>query len=119
MTARTDSTVAKILGYQLLVILVVTAGFTVIGNEQQILSAMLGGIAAFVPNLAFSLWMYKTSGQGARKVVNTFYIAEAIKWLLTIALFVMIFQIPTIQIFALLVSYITALSVFWFALLMR
>jgi ATP synthase protein I len=119
MTARKDSTVVKILSYQFLILLVITAGFAVMGNEQQALSAALGGIAAFIPNLGFSLWIQKSAGQDVRKVVNSFYVGESVKLLLTIVLFVMIFQIPNIQILALLISYVAALSVFWFALLMR
>ena len=119
MTARKYSTVVKILGYQLLIILIVTAGFAVREDGQQVLSAILGGAAAFIPNLYFSLWIGRSAGQDARKVVNSFYVGESGKLLLTAALFVMLFQIPNIQILPLLISYIAALSVFWFALLMR
>jgi ATP synthase protein I len=119
VTARKDSTVVKILSYQFLILLIITAGFAVIGNEQQALSAALGGIAAFVPNLCFSLWIQRSVGQNVRKMVNSFYVGESVKLLLTIMLFAMIFQIPNIQILALFVSYVAALSVFWFALLMR
>ncbi len=118
MTDRKNSTVVKILSYQILIILIVAAGFA-IKDEQQSLSAILGGIAAFVPNLYFSLWMQRSAGQGARKIVNSFYVGESGKLLLTVVLFVMIFQISNIQIIPLLVDYVAALSVFWFALLMR
>ena len=119
MTDRKYSTVVKILSYQILIILIITAGFAVKGNEQQVLSAMLGGMAAFVPNLYFALRIHRSAGQEARKIVNSFYAGESGKLLLTGALFMMIFQVPNIQILPLLVSYIAALSVFWFALLMR
>jgi len=119
VTDRKYSTVVKILSYQILIILIITAGFAVKGNEQQVLSAMLGGMAAFVPNLYFALRIHRSAGQEARKIVNSFYAGESGKLLLTGALFMIIFQVPNIQILPLLVSYITALSVFWFALLMR
>ena len=119
MTDRKPSTVSKILSYQILIILIITAGFAFAGGGQQGLSSALGGMAAFVPNLYLALRIYKSSGQPARKIVNSFYAGESGKLLLTAALFIMIFKVPNIEIIPLLAGYITALSVFWFALLMR
>ena len=119
MTSRKLSTVSKILSYQILIILVITAGFTFAGGWRQGLSSALGGMAAFVPNLYFALRIVKSSGKPARNIVNSFYAGESGKLLLTAALFIIIFKIPNIEILPLLVGYIAALSVFWFALLMR
>jgi ATP synthase protein I len=119
VTSRKLSTVSKILGYQILIILIIAAGFAFAGGWQQGLSSALGGAAAFVPNLYFALRIYKSSGQPARKIVNSFYAGESGKLLLTAALFIMIFKVPNIEILPLLIGYIAALSVFWFALLMR
>jgi ATP synthase protein I len=119
VTGRNRSTVSKILGYQILIILIITAGFAFTGGWQQGLSSALGGMAAFVPNLYFVLQMYRSSGKPARKIVNSFYVGESGKLLLTAALFIMIFKVPGIEILPLLAGYIAALSVFWFALLMR
>ena len=119
MTDRTGTTVVKILSYQVLIIIVVTIGFLLTGKEWQALSSILGGIAAFVPNLYFALRIHRSKGQEARKIINSFYAGESGKLLLTVALFMMIFQVQNIQILPLLVGYVAALSVFWFALLMR
>lgn len=113
------STVGKILGYQLLVISIITVGFVIAGGWQDALSPALGGVAAFVPNLYFALRIYKSAGQNARKIINSFYVGESVKLLLTVTLFVLIFQIPGIKILPLLAGYVAVLSVFWFALLMR
>lgn len=113
------STVSKIISYQILIILMMTTGFALMGGKSYALSAFLGGAAAFIPNLYFAMKVYKSSGQEARKIVNSFYAGESGKLLLTAALFIMIFQLPNIEILALLAVYIAALSVFWFALLMR
>jgi ATP synthase protein I len=119
VTARKPSTVSKILGYQILIILIITAGFALAGGLRQGLSSALGGLAAFVPNLYLALRIFKSSGQPARKIVNSFYAGESGKLLLTAALFILIFKVPNIEILALLAGYMAALSVFWFALLMR
>jgi ATP synthase protein I len=117
--SRKHSTLSKILSYQVLIILIITVGFGLAGGQQAMLSSALGGMAAFIPNLYFALKIIKASGQPARKIVNSFYAGESGKLLLTAVLFVMIFKVPGIEILPLLVGYITALSVFWFALLIR
>ncbi len=119
MADRGFSTVSKILSYQVLIIIIMALGFAIAQGWQKALSPALGGIAAFIPNLYFALRIYKTAGQDAKKIVRSFYAGESGKLLLTAAMFIMIFQIPTIEILPLLSGYVTALSVFWFALLMR
>jgi len=111
--------VGKILGYQILIIVMMAVGFAIAGGGQKALSSVLGGSAAFIPNLYFALRIHKSAGQSARKILNSFYVAESGKLLLTVALFILIFQISNIEILPLLAGYVTALSVFWFALLMR
>jgi ATP synthase protein I len=119
VTGRRHSTVSKILAYQILIILIITAGFAFAGGWQQGLSSALGGMAAFVPNMYFALRIARSSGMPARKILNSFYAGESGKLLLTAALFILIFKVPNIEILPLLAGYIAALSVFWFALLMR
>lgn len=116
---RKRSTVSKIISYQVLVIIIMTAGFALAEGRSHALSAALGGAAAFIPNLYFALRVYRSAGQEARKIVRSFYAGESGKLLLTAALFFMIFQFPNIVILPLLSVYVAALSVFWFALLMR
>lgn len=119
MADRKLSTVSKILLYQFLIIVILMTGFAVARGETAGLSAALGGMAAFIPNLFFAYRIKKATGQEARKIVVSFYTGEVGKLLLTAAVFVLIFQIPKIDLLPLLVGYLAALSVFWFALLMR
>jgi ATP synthase protein I len=119
VTSRKNSTVSKILSYQLLIILIITAALAGYGGLGFAISSALGGVAAFVPNLYFALRIHKATGLPARKVMNSFYAGESGKLILTAALFMLIFKIPNITILPLLIGYISALSVFWFALLMR
>ncbi|MDO9140062.1 MAG: ATP synthase subunit I [Methylobacter sp.] len=116
---RKRSTVSKVINYQILIILVMTAGFSLVYGQSYALSAALGGAAAFIPNLYFALRVRRSAGQEARKIVRSFYAGESGKLILTAALFFIIFQFPNIHILPLLSVYIAALSVFWFALLMR
>jgi ATP synthase protein I len=118
-TEKRFSTVSKILILQILVITAVILIYYVIGNQPEVLSAFLGGVAAFLPNLYMTLRMIRTPKEDAQKIVRSFYAGESGKLLLTGLLFFIIFQIPTIQLLPLLATYVAALSVFWFALIMR
>ncbi|WP_343034414.1 ATP synthase subunit I [Candidatus Methylobacter favarea] len=106
------------MNYQILITIIMTIGFAVAGGWPKALSSALGGLAAFIPNLYFAFRITNTNGLKARKILRTFYLGESGKLLLTAALFLIIFQIPAIQILPLLAGYIAALSVFWFALIM-
>ncbi len=120
MTAeRKLSTVSKILSLQILIVLAVSLGFYFAGGSQKALSPLLGGCAAFIPNLYFALRMASTAGQDAQKIVRSFYAGESGKLILTAVLFFMIFQIKDIELLPLLAGYASALSIFWFALIMR
>ncbi len=112
------STVARILSYQLLIMMVVSLSFAAWGWHKAF-SSVLGGLAAFIPNLYFALRITGVEGQEARKILRSFYTGESIKLLLTAAIFALILRIPNIQILPLFAGYVSALSVFWFALLMR
>lgn len=113
------STVEKILILQAFIIIAISSGFAVVSGLQSAKSPFLGALAAFIPNLYFALRILRTSGQGAKKIVNSFYAGESGKLILTAVLFYLIFQIPNINILTLLLGYIAVLSVFWFALIMR
>ena len=119
MTGANQSTVSKVLALQMLITLTISAGFALASGVESALSPFLGGIAAFVPNLYFALRIYRAEGQSARTIVNSFYAGESGKLILTAMLFFLIFQVPHIKILPLLSGYIAALSVFWFALMMR
>lgn len=89
------------------------------GTLQQAVSAILGGVTAFLPNLYFGWRVSAVAGADAKKIVRTFYAGESGKLLLTALLFYLIFQLPNIELLPLMVGFAATLSVFWFALIMR
>ena len=119
MTERAFVVISKVLGYQMLIIMLTTLIVAIILGLDKAYSSALGGFAAFLPNLYFGIRVYKSAGQQSKKILNSFYIGEAGKLLFTGLLFVLIFQFPNVEIVPVLIGYILALSVFWFALLMR
>ena len=113
------SVVNKILAGQALIIMLVIAGFFILGNDISAKSALYGGLAALIPNWYFARKVNKHKGEEARKVVRSFYAGESGKLIITAVIFALIFQDPKIDIIAILTTYIAALTVFWFALLIR
>lgn len=111
--------VAKILIYQIMVMLVAAGVFYISSGWHKAFSSLLGGVAAFIPNLFFALKIYLSFGKEPQKIVKSFYTGESGKLLITGFLFYLIFQIPGIEFLPLLGSYAAVLSVFWFALIMR
>jgi len=113
------SVISKIIAGQLLIIILVSTAFYLVNGDLSGKSAIFGGLAALIPNLYFALKVQKNKNQEAKKVVRSFYAGESGKLILTAVIFALIFQDPDINIIALLVTYVAALTVFWFALLIR
>lgn len=109
----------KILLGQLCIIIAAIGIFTIIGDLTSVKSAIYGGLAALVPNAYFAYKINKSRDQEARKVVRTFYAGESGKLLITALVFALIFQDPNIEFIAVFVTYVAALTVFWFALFLR
>lgn len=112
------STVNKILLVQAMVIVLVTMVFFILGTENMVVSSLLGGVTAFLPNLYFAYRMSLTNGKSAKKIVHSFYSGESRKILMTCVLFAVAFQVPGVQFFPLMVCFIAVLSVFWLALIL-
>jgi len=110
------STVGKILYVQVLVALLVASGFFVADGWENAISPLMGSGIALLPNLYFAYKTYLARHQSAQGVVNAFYAGETVKLILTVALFTIVLQIPSVDFLTLLVGYIAVLSVFWFAL---
>ena len=119
MAARKLSAVRKVLVCQILIIAIAVLGFSFMDGLNKTVSSMLGGLTAFVPNAFFGWLVSSSTGKSPRKAVNAFYLGEVGKWMLTIVMFVLAFRYSGVEIFPLFATYILAISVFWFALLMR
>lgn len=110
------STVRKILSFQALIVLLVPSAILLVGKEWEAFSAMLGGLVALIPSLYFALRMHLAKEQEAKRIVRSFYVSETHKIILTAVLFILVFQIPGVNLIMLLLAYAAVLSVYWFAL---
>lgn len=101
-------------------ILGVVATFGLLGGRDAAVSALMGGLVAFLPNLVFSLGLgVRDDRRTAKDVARIFFRGEALKLLLTALLFAAAYQVQGVEILPLMAGFVSALTVFWFALLVR
>ena len=80
-----------LLGQFLAMLLVGVAGM-VLGGKVTGLSALLGGLIAWVPNTYFALRAFRHRGaRAAQKIVRSFYAGAFGKMILTMAMFAVVF----------------------------
>lgn len=104
-----------LLAFQLAVSALIALIALVVNGAMASLSALLGGLICVVPNVYFVRQLFKYKGaRAAKQIVNGFYKGEALKLLLTIALFVLVFKLIRINPLFFFMAFIAAQMVFWF-----
>ena len=79
-------------------------------------SALAGGSIAVLPNFVFATLAFSHMGaSSSAKVIKTFYWGEAVKLLLTIAMFSLVFIKLEVEFMPLFVCYVSGLIVHWTA----
>jgi ATP synthase protein I len=85
-------------------------------NANAAISAGLGGLVGIIPNALFAIKLFKYQGaRAARQIVSSFYKGEALKIVLSIFLFALVFISYKITPLAFFVSYVLVLMTHWFA----
>lgn len=111
--------VRRLLQLQLLTVLAAFAVAWAIGGMNTALSALAGGLVAFLPNAVFAVLSGRRKpGKSAQQVVKTFYFGESVKLVLTVALFAAAFHLPGMQPLPLFVAFAAVMAMFWFSLLL-
>lgn len=101
---------------QLVIILVISIIVLFVFNAQSAISIVLGGLVSIIPNIYFARMLFKHHGaQAARKIVSGFYKGEAIKMLLTMCLFALVFKNLKVVPLAFFAGFIVAQLLIWFA----
>ena len=91
-----------------------------VGDIAHAVSAWLGGLIAWLPNVYFSIrFGMRKDRRTAREVVRSFYLGEAVKLLMTAGLFALAFQWQGLKPLPLFGGFLSTLMVSWFALLAR
>lgn len=106
----------KLVLMQAVVAIATSLFFFVTWGEQYGLSALSGGVIAVLPNFVFATLAFSHTGaRSSAKVIKTFYWGEAVKLLLTMALFSLVFINVKVVFMPLFVCYTLALIVHWTA----
>lgn len=107
--------------YKLVLFQTVIAGlfsflFFIIWGVQSGVSALAGTIIAVLPNFVFATLAFSHAGaSNSAKVIKSFYWGEAMKLLLTVVLFSLVFNSINIAFMPLFICYLLALLVHWTA----
>ncbi len=106
----------KLVLMQAVAALVTSIIFFVAWGDQYGQSALAGGLIAVLPNFVFATLAFSHTGaRSSAKVLKSFYWGEAVKLLLTMALFSLVFINLKVVFMPLFVCYTLALIVHWTA----
>lgn len=106
----------KLVGFQLLIVLIVTLISTVLFSVKSGYSALAGGFTFLLPNLIFVLMTFAHAGaRKAKLVLRGFYAGEAIKLFLTVLLLVLFLKYGALSLTAFYISFSILIISQWLA----
>jgi ATP synthase protein I len=105
-----------VLGQAAVTVIVAAICLAVAGRHAAV-SALVGGGISTVASLALVLLGFgRRAGADAQRVVRAFYVGEAAKLGLTVALFVIVLSTMKVSVGALFSAYVATFFVYWLAL---
>ncbi len=114
LASRGRSTAYKLIGLQALAVLAVSLIFFLAIGTQAGYSALLGGVISIVPNFVFATLAFRNAGASAAKeVLGDFFKGEALKLVLVIVLFWVVFNTLDVLYLPLFVTYALAIVLHW------
>jgi ATP synthase protein I len=111
------ATAYRIVIGQLLATLVLAAAVLALWGAAAAGSALAGGLISVTTSLAFAVQLFGRGVRPARKVLASFFLAEAVKFVLTVALFALAIVWLEARFLPLLAGYGLTLVIYWLALL--
>lgn len=101
---------------QLGVSILIAIALTCFAGTKAGLSAILGGLVSAIPNAVFAIKLFQYQGaRAAKQIVNSFYIGEVLKIILSIVLFALVFIFFKIVPLVFFATYIVVQMMVWFA----
>ncbi|WP_268408429.1 ATP synthase subunit I [Alteromonas sp. a30] len=99
----------KVLALQSLIVIFCTVVALFFGVTSA-LSALLGGLAAVLPNIVFAVLAFRFVGASKNQLVyNSFKTGSKLKLILTIVIFLLIYRWPDVQAGPLFITFVIAL----------
>ncbi|STX30233.1 ATP synthase subunit I [Legionella beliardensis] len=106
----------RLLLAQLIVGALIALGMLITAGKQAALSALLGGLVAFLPSLIFARKLFQYQGaRAARQIIRSFYLGEFLKIISSIALFTLVFVYFEVTPLAFFLTYIVVVMIHWFS----
>lgn len=109
--------VYRIVRTQLAVTIAVALAVFILAGLESAYSALAGGLISVIANFYFAMQTLAGTGKSPRQLVTAFYVGEAVKILITAALFVVAIKVLNVLFLPLFITYVITLLVYWFALL--
>ena len=101
---------------QLLLLILIALSTLVTIGKQEALSALLGGLIAFIPSVLFVKKFFQHQGaRAAKQIVKSFYVGEFLKIVLSMLLFMLVFIIYKVSPLAFFLTYVAVIVTHWFA----
>lgn len=117
--ARNIFTALKIIVAQLLVTVVIAIGLLLWTGQHAAYSAGVGGCVSAVASLYFASRVFRKDGTASpERLLRSLYVGEAVKILMTVALFVVAIVMFDVDILFMLLAYAATLPVYWLSLLL-
>jgi len=114
LALRGRSMAYQLIGLQTLAVLAVSLIFFLANGVQAGYSALLGGVISIVPNFVFATLAFRNAGASAAKeVLVDFFKGEALKLVLVIVLFWVVFNLLDVIYLPLFVTYVLAIVLHW------
>jgi ATP synthase protein I len=88
-----------------------------LGGRVAALSALVGGGIATAGSLAMAGFVFGGSGEGAERAMSRFYLGEALKLAVVVALFVVVLKAMRVAPLAMFAAFAATFLVYWIALL--
>ncbi len=83
-------------------------------NEISAISALVGGLAAIVPNMLFAIFAFRYAGASQIQLVfKSFKTGSKLKLICTIVIFLLIFRWPHVQAMPLFVTFVITMLSQW------
>jgi ATP synthase protein I len=114
LASRGRSTAYRLIAMQALAVLLVSIIFFLTNGVKEGYSALCGGVISIFPNFVFATLAFRNAGASAAKeVITDFFKGEALKLVLVIVLFWVVFKTLDVIYLPLFVTYALAIFLHW------
>jgi len=114
LAVRGRATAYKLIAMQTIAVLITSLIFLLTNGTKEGYSALCGGVISIFPNFVFATLAFRNAGaSAATEVLGDFFRGEALKLVLVIVLFWVVFKTLDVNYLPLFVTYALAIVLHW------